>query len=117
MGIEYLGEKVFLEEVEASGQVWVVKNTYQKIYAEELDQSGFSLPVWSNSERAAEYLLNARPIGPKYEPHAVPLEVFTKAWLSDRMKAIAELQINPDGRTSRILVMTNEEFQDSQGAD
>jgi hypothetical protein len=80
----------------------------------EIDNEGFSLPVWSNRGRVVEFLLNARLLGPKYEPHAIPLDVFTNAWLSDRMKAIAELQINPDGKTTRVLCLTTEEFTASQ---
>lgn len=115
MNIEYLGEKVFLEEIEDSRQVWVARSIYKNIYALEIDKTGFSLPVWSNRERVVEFLQNARLVGPKYEPHAVPLEVFTQAWLSDKMMAITELQINPDGKTTRVLVFTAEEFQATQG--
>lgn len=116
MTIQYLGEKIFLEEIEATGQVWVAKSIYKNIYAEELDQTSLSLPVWSTRERADNYLKNARLIGPKYEPEAVPLDVFTQAWLSNKMMAIAELQLNPDGKATRILCYTTEEFQSSQNA-
>lgn len=111
MSIEYLGEKIFRDEVEAAGHVWVARGLHKNIYALEIDQTGFSLPVWSNRERVVEFLKNARPAGPKYEPEAVPLVVFTETWLSDQMMAIAELQINPDGKTTRVLVLTVEEFK------
>ena len=111
MSIEYLGEKVFLEEVAASGQVWVAKNAQHRVHADELDRTGLSLPVWSAPERAQAYLLNARLLGPRYEPHAIPLKVFNDAWLSDWVKGFTEVQLNPDGRSSRVLVMTSEEFQ------
>ena len=116
MTVAYLGEKIFLEEVKDSGQVWVARGVYKNIYALELDETGFSLPVWSNEERVVEFLKNARLFGPKYEPHAVPLDVFTKAWLSDKAMAISEVQINPDGRTTRVLVLTAEEFQSTQAS-
>jgi hypothetical protein len=113
--IEYIREKAFLQEVEAAGEVWVAKSVYQNIYAEEIENHEFSLPVWSNRERADQYLKNARLIGPKYEPHAVPLKTFANAWLSDKAMAISELQINPNGTEARILCLTTEEFQTSQG--
>ncbi len=114
MSVEYLGEKIFLLEVEANGEVWVARGVHANVYAEEIGETGFSLPVWSLRERAVEYLRNARLIGPKYEPHAVPLERFTNGWLSDKMMAIAELQINPDGKTSRVLCLSAEEFTATQ---
>jgi hypothetical protein len=111
MSIEYLGEKIFRDEVEAAGEVWVARGLHKNIYAVEIDPVGFSLPVWSNRERVVEFLKNAMLVGPKYEPEAVSLEVFTQAWLSDKMMAIEELQINPDGKTTRVLVFTVEEFK------
>ena len=111
MSIEYLGEKIFRDEVEAAGELWIARGLHKNIYALELDETGFSLPVWSNEERVVEFLKNARLVGPKYEPEAVPLVVFTETWLSDQMMAIAELQINPDGKTTRVLVLTVEEFK------
>jgi hypothetical protein len=111
MSIEYLGEKVFRNEVETAREVWVARGVHKNIYAVEIDRTGFSLPVWSNRERVVDFLKNARLVGPKYEPEAVSLEVFTQAWLSDKMMAIAELQINPDGKTTRVLVYTVEEFK------
>lgn len=114
MSIEYLGEKIFRDEVAASGQVWVARSIYKNIYAEEIDDRGVSLPVWSNRERVVEFLKNARLTGPKYEPEAVLLAIVTEAWLSDKMMAIEELQINPDGKTTRVLVFTAEEFRTLQ---
>jgi hypothetical protein len=111
MSIEYLGEKIFRNEVEAAGEVWVARGAHKNIYAVEIDRAEFSLPVWSNRERVVEFLKNARLVGQKYEPEAVSLDVFTQAWLSDRMMAIAELQINPDGKTTSVLVYTVEEFK------
>jgi len=117
MTVEYIKEKAFLQEVKAAGQVWVARGINKNIYSMELDGTGFSLPVWSTRERVVDFLKNARLVGTKYEPHAVPLDVFTNAWLSDKMMGISELQINPDGKTTRVLVVTVEEFiaaQDSK---
>jgi len=117
MTVEYIREIAFLQEVKASGQVWVAMGINKNIYALELDEAGFSLPVWSNRERVVEFLKNARLVGSKYEPYVVLLEVLTKAWLSDKMMGISELQLNPDGKTTRVLVVTAEEFiaaQDSK---
>lgn len=116
MDIAYLGGKMFLEAIKATGQVWVAQGSHKNIYALEIDETGFSLPIWSTRERVVEFLTNARILGPKYEPHAVPLEVFTNAWLSDKTRAIAELQINPDGKTARVLVLTAEEFRSAQAS-
>ena len=116
MTVEYIGEIAFLQEVKAAGEVWVARGVNKFIYALELDRTGFSLPVWSNRERVVEFLKNARLIGPQYEPHPVPLEVLTNAWLSDKMMDISELQINPDGKTTRVLVVTAEEFISAQAA-
>ena len=116
MTVEYFGEKIFLDEVEASQQVWVARNNLQMVYTEDFDRKGFSLPVWSNQERVIEYLRNALLVGPKYEPHSLPLDVFVNAWLSDKQKGILELLINPDGKSTRVLALTSEEFQASQGA-
>jgi len=116
MTIEYLGEKIFLQEAGAAGQIWVARSVHRSIYAMEIDRTGYSLPVWSKEERVVEFLKNSLLVGPKYEPHAVPLDVFTNAWLSDRMKAIAEVQINPDGKTTRVLVLTAQEFLATQSS-
>lgn len=115
MNLEYFGEKIFLDEVEASQQVWVARNDLHMVYTEELDRTGFSLPIWSNEERVIAYLRNALLIGPKYEPHALPVGIFVNAWLSDKQKGISELLINPDGKSTRVLALTPEEFQASQG--
>ncbi len=114
MTVEYFGEKIFLDEVEASQQVWVARNDLHMVYTEELDRRGFSLPVWSTEARVIDYLRNALLIGPKYQPHSLPVEVFVNAWLSDQQKGILELLINPDGKSTRVLALTNEEFQASQ---
>lgn len=110
MSVAYLGAKIFHEEVKAGGSVWVARSSHNSIYAVEIDHSGFSLPVWSNSERVAAFLRSARLVGPKYQPHALPVELFATTWLGDPGKAIVELQINPDGKSSRVLVMGPEEF-------
>lgn len=112
--IEYIGEKIFLDEVEASGQVWVARSIYKNIYAMELDETGLSLPVWSRRDRVEEFLHNANLVGPPYMPDQVSVEIFTSAWLSDKMMDITELQINPDGKTTRVLCLTAEEFKTSQ---
>jgi hypothetical protein len=110
MGVDYMGEIAFLKEVKATGEVWVARGISKNIYSMELDESGFSLPVWSNRERVVEFLKNARLVGSIYEPHPVTLDVLTNVWLSDKMMAISELQLNPDGKTTRVLVVTAEEF-------
>jgi hypothetical protein len=114
--VEYIGEVIFLQEVETFGEIWVARGIYKNVYAEEMDETGFSLPVWSNRERVAGFLGNARLVGPRYDPYPVPLDVFTNAWLSDKMMAILELQINPDGKSTRVLCLTVEEFRSSQAA-
>lgn len=115
MSVEYVREMAFLQEVKTAGQLWVARSEYENIYAVEIDQTGFSLPVWSNRERVDDYLKNARLVGAKYEPYAVPWDVFTKRWLSDVTMAISELQINPDGITTRVLIVTTEELKSSEG--
>jgi hypothetical protein len=114
MSVEYLGEKIFYEEIETGGQIWVAKGLYNNIHYVEMNPTEVSLPVWSTSQRVVEYLKNARLIGPKYEPYAVALDHFTNAWLSDASMAITEIQINPDGKSSRVLVLTKEEFLAAQ---
>jgi len=116
MSIEYFGEKIFLKEVMDSQQVWVARGTHKNIYVMELDRTGLSLPIWSNSTRVDDYLSNARLIGPKYEPHSVALETFTNAWLSNKAMAIIELLINPDGKSSRMLALYPDEFVESQAS-
>jgi hypothetical protein len=114
MTVEYLGARIFLDEIGAAGKIWVARSSLNSIYAVSIDRAGFSLPVWSAKERVAEFLKNALLVGPKYEPHAVALEVFTLEWLSDQGKAIVELQINPDGKSARALVMSPDEFRTTQ---
>lgn len=116
MSVEYLGEKVFHLEIDSGGQIWVAKGQYNNIYGLEIDAMGISLPIWSTSQRVEEFLKNARLIGPKYEPYAVSVAVFTNAWLSDARMAITELQINPEGKSTRVLVLTKEEFLTAQAA-
>src|SRR3954469_24605263 len=99
MPVKYLTEMVFLQEVEAAGQVWVARSSHNSVYAMELEETGLSLPVWSKRERVDEFLRNSMLIGPKYEPYAVPVKVFTNTWLPDKSRDIFELLINPDGRT------------------
>jgi len=115
MAVEYLGARIFLEELKLTGEIWLAKSSHGSIYAVGIDRTGFSLPVWSGNERVAEFLKNARLVGPKYAPHAVSLGVFTQEWLSDQGKAIVELQINPDGKSTRVLVMSPDEFRAAQG--
>jgi hypothetical protein len=115
--VEYIGEIIFLHEVESFGEVWVARGVFKNVYAQEVDETGFSLPVWSNRERVVEFLKNTRLIGPQYAPHGVPLEVFTNALLSDKMMAILELQINPDGKDRRVLCLTTDEFKATQAAE
>ena len=116
MTVEYIKEIAFLQEVISAGEVWVARGINKNIYSLELDEAGFSLPVWSNRERVVDFLKNTRLVGTKYEPHAVPLEVLTEVWLSDKMMGISELQLNPDGKTTRVLVVTVEEFIAAQAA-
>lgn len=111
MSLEYILEHAFLQEVKAAGQLWVARGAYRNIYSEELGPSGFSLPVWSTRERVLDYLKNARPVGTAHEPHPVSLKTFTDVWLSDKMMDITELQLNPNGKTTRILCVTPEEFR------
>jgi len=116
MDIQYIGEKIFLEEIGVTGEVWVAKGVHKNIYAHELDRTSVSLPVWSKKERVVDFLQNALLVGPKYEPASVPLDTFTNAWLSNKMMAISELQLNPDGKSPRVLCYTSEEFQTTQKA-
>ena len=116
MTVEYIREIAFLQEIIAAGEVWVSMGINKNIYSMELDRTGFSLPVWSNEESVVDFLKNARLVGTKYEPHAVPLDVFTNVWLSDKMMGITELQLNPDGKTTRVLVITAEEFIAAQAS-
>jgi hypothetical protein len=115
MSIEFLGEKIFREEIETSGQVWVAKNEHQVVYAMELDRTGFSLPIWSTKEKVETFLKKSYLVGPKYTPHAMPIEKLSVTWLSDLSKGINEVQLNPEARASRVLVMTKEEFQTAWG--
>ena len=94
----------------------MARGIYKNFYAMDLDDEGFSLPVWSNRERVVDYLNNAHPVG-QYEPYPVKLYEFTSRWLADQSMAIVELQLNPDGRSDRVLVVTTEEFQATQAGE
>ena len=113
MTAEFLDQQMFRQEVESTGEVWVVKGEDKSIFALQLDQAGFSLPVWSGRDRVIDFLASQRLVGSEYEPHAVPLAVFTEIWLSDNMMGIAELLINIDGRSQRALVQSVEQFVSS----
>lgn len=110
MSVAYLGERLFHQEVAAAGRVWVAKNDYGGVHTMEVISAGVSLPVWSSGERALTYLRTARLVGPHCAPQAVPLADFIARWLHDRRLGVAELLINPDGRSLRMLVMTPPEF-------
>lgn len=116
MNTTFIGEFVFMQEVKAMGEVWVARGPHNNIYAVEIER-GYSLPIWSLRERVVEFLKNALLVGPKYEPSAIPLQTFTDSWLSDKAKGIVELQINPDGKTSKVLVVTVEEFRAAQATE
>ena len=116
MTVEYLKAFAFFQEVNAAGRIWVARSIYKNIYAQEIGVGEYSLPVWSNRERVIDYLKNERPLGPKYEPDEIPLDVFTGAWLSDMRMNISEVQINPDGKSTRVLVLTTEEFAAAQAS-
>ncbi|HEY5974561.1 MAG TPA: DUF2750 domain-containing protein [Geobacteraceae bacterium] len=116
MSVEYIKEIAFLQEVKTAGQIWVARSIHNNIYSVEIDATGVSLPVWSNRERVDAYLVNARLVGAKYEPYAILLGEFTRRWLSDMTMAIVELQLNPDGKTTRVLVVTAEEFKAKQAS-
>jgi hypothetical protein len=105
-----LGEQTFLQEVEAAGEVWVVKGSDENIFALQLQEAGYSLPVWSGRDRVMDFLLNERLFFPEYEPGAVPLGVFNDKLLLDKMLGIYDLLINFDGREQQVLVLTVEEF-------
>jgi hypothetical protein len=116
MTVEYIKAFAFFQEVNEAGRVWIARSVYKNIYAQEVEEGGYSLPIWSTRERVVDYLKNARPLGPKYEPDEIPLDVFTGAWLSDMRMNIVEVQINPDGTSTRVLVLTNEEFTAAQAS-
>lgn len=110
MSVEYLAEKVFLQEVATAGEIWIARGPNKNIYAQEIEGHAYSLPVWSSRERLEGFLKKALLLR-NYTPQAISLEVFTSQWLSARAMAIAEVQINPEGNTSRVLALTTEEFQ------
>ena len=108
--IEYLGERTYLDELDAEKQVWVARGEYRNIYALEIENQAFSVPTWSTRNRVEAYLKSSL-LHQRFEPHAIPLWEFANSWLSDQMRGIAEVQVNPCGKASRVLAMTNEEFQ------
>ena len=110
MSLEFLDEKKFHTEITSADQVWVAKGIYGNIYFLDVLPDGICLPVWSNQEKVIDYLANARPIGPKYSPFSVSLDRFTETWMTNPGMAIEELAINPDGRSTRMLIISTEEF-------
>jgi hypothetical protein len=107
------GEETFLEEVEAAGQVWVIKGDNAFLFALQIDDTGFSLPVWSGLERVVYFLMNRGLVGSRYLPHAIDLDAFTERWL-DKMQDINGLLINIDGRSADAVMLTVEEFRACQ---
>ena len=116
MSIEYLKAFAFQQEINEAGQLWVARSINGIVHAQEIDQTGYSLPVWSNRDRVVDYLKNALLVGPRFEPYAILLEDFSNRWLSDQSKGIKELQLNPDGKSSQVLAVTTEEFMAAQAA-
>jgi len=110
MSVAYLGEKIFLQEILAGGEVWVARGLHKYIYTQEIENYSLSLPAWSTREKIAEFLKITR-LGQRFTPRAIPLEDFANRWLSDKMMGIAEVQINPLGTETRVLALTSEEFQ------
>ena len=108
--IEYLGEKTFLEEVASAGEVWVARGPNKNIYAQEIENFAYSLPAWSSREKVLAFLQITHLEG-RFAPHAIPLEEFTGRWLSDQSLHITEVQVNPSGKSSRVLALTTEEVQ------
>ena len=116
MIISYFGEKIFFDEIKNTSQIWVARSDLKNILYLELDRDVISLPIWSTYNRAQNYLDNARPIGPKYNPDVVPVETFINSWLSDKMMGITEVLINPDGRNPRMLALYPDEFVTSRAS-
>jgi hypothetical protein len=108
--IEILGEKIFLEEITTVREVWVARGEHKNIHAQEIENYAYSLPAWSSKDKIDAYLQTTL-LWQQFKPHPIPLKEFTDRWLSDQMLAIAEVQINPSGKTSRVLALTSEEFQ------
>lgn len=108
--MEYIGERTYLEELTADRQVWVARGAHKNIYALEIENHAYSVPTWSSRDKVDAFLKNTL-LWQQYEPHAIPLKTFADSWLSDWMKGISEVQVNPNGRTSRVLALTSEEFQ------
>lgn len=110
MSVEFFGEKTFLEEISDAGQVWVARGPHKNIHAQEIENYAYSLPAWSSADKLAAYL-RATLLWKQFEPHAIPLVEFANRWLSDQSLAVAEVQLNPSGHTSRVLALTAEEFK------
>lgn len=110
MSLEFLDEKKFYAEITSTDHIWVAKGDYDNIYFLDVLAQGVCLPVWSNQEKLVTYLENARPIGPKYSPFAVDLGRFTETWMTNPGMAIKELAINPNGASTRMLIISTEEF-------
>ena len=111
MTLEQVLEMAFLQEVKPSGQLWVIKSGFDTIYAEKSEPAGFSVPIWSNKESALAFLVNAQLAEPRYEPVAISLVDFTDKWLSDKTMSISEVQLNPDGKSEEVLVLSPEDFR------
>lgn len=108
--VEYFGEKTFLEEITDDQAVWVARGVHKNVYAQEIENYAYSLPTWSSRDKIAAFLKTTL-LWQQFEPHAIPLKEFANRWLSDQMMGIAEVQVNPSGKTSRVLALTSEEFQ------
>lgn len=114
MSLEFFGEKTFLEEICDAGKVWVARGPHKNIHAQEIENFAYSLPAWSSEEKLAAYL-RATLLWQQFTPHAISLTEFANRWLSDQSLAVAEVQINPTGHTSRVLALTAEEFKTKVG--
>jgi len=110
MSLEFLGVKPFLAEIESTGEVWVARGQHRDIHAQEIENYAYSLPAWSSEARSAAYL-RATLLWQRYAPHPIPLREFANRWLSDQSLAIAEVQVNPNGRSSRVVALTADEFK------
>lgn len=110
MSLKFLDEKKFYAEITSTAQVWVAKGVYENIYFLDVLSQGVCLPVWSNQGKVVDYLKNARPIGPQYSPFSLSLDRFTETWMTNPRMAIKELAINPDGTSTKMLIISTAEF-------
>jgi len=110
VSLEFLDEKKFYVEITSTDQIWVAKGDYNNIYFLDVLPQGVCLPVWSNQEKVFDYLKNARPIGPPYSPFSVSLDRFSETWMTNPAMSIKELAINPNGASTRMLIVSTEEF-------